>query len=80
MNISRTSGSGNLICLGFTDLLTEIMRARRLEFQCGQSLNLFSSNMNHAGMQLKDTLDEQKGFLGDNEPVLFKKLWTDNGV
>jgi hypothetical protein len=80
MNISRTSGSGNLVCLGLAGLLTEIMRVRRLEFQGVQSLNLFSSNMNHAGMQLQDTLDEQKGFLGDNKPVLFKKLWTDNGV
>ena len=80
MNISRTSGSGNLVCLGLACLLTEIMRVCRLEFQGGQSLDLFSANMNHAGMQLQDTLDEQKGFLSDNEPVLFKKLWTDNGV
>jgi hypothetical protein len=62
------------------DLLTEIMRVRRLEFQGGQSINMFSSDMNHPGMQLQDSLDEQKGFLGDDEPVLFKNLWTDDGV
>jgi hypothetical protein len=32
--------------------LFEIMRVRRLEFEGMQSLNLFSSNMNHAGMEL----------------------------